>query len=140
MWLCGRAASPAKVLLIAGCMLLCPTHIGGNPLRRLIAALALLLPAFALAQLSPEVKAFVTVDAPIVALTHVRVIDGTGAPPKDDQTIVVANGHIQSVGDAGKAAVPPDAKVLDLHGYTVIPGLVGMHDHMFYPAGSGFYA
>ncbi|MFZ3210800.1 MAG: amidohydrolase family protein [Terriglobales bacterium] len=90
-------------------------------------------------QLSPEVKAFVTVDAPVIALTHMRVIDGTGAPPKDDQTIVIANGRIQSVSDAAKAAVPGDAKVLDLHGYSVIPGLVGMHDHMFYPAGGGWF-
>jgi len=98
------------------------------------------LARFALAQLSPEVKAFVTVDAPTVALTHVKVIDGTGAAARDDQTIVIANGRIQSVDAAGKTAVPADAKVLDLHGYTVIPGLVGMHDHLVYPAGAGFYA
>jgi imidazolonepropionase-like amidohydrolase len=109
-------------------------------LRRLVAALVLLLSTVALAQLSPEVKAFVTVDAPVIALAHVRLIDGTGAPPKDDQTVVIAHGRIQSVGDAARAAVPGDAKVLDLHGYTVIPGLVGMHDHLVYPAGSGFYA
>ena len=90
-------------------------------------------------QLSPEVKAFVTVDAPFIALTHVKVIDGAGAPPRDDQTIVIAKGRIQSVGDAARTAVPGDSKVLDLHGYTVIPGLVGMHDHMFYPAGGGWF-
>ena len=100
----------------------------------------LLLPAINFAQLAPEVKSFVTVDAPIVALIHVRVIDGTGAAPKDDQTIVIAKGRIQSVGDAANASVPSDAKTFDLHGYTVIPGLVGMHDHLVYPAGSGFYA
>src|SRR5436190_2710191 len=36
--------------------------------------------------LAPAVRAFVTVDTPVVALTHARVIDGTGAPPRDDQT------------------------------------------------------
>jgi hypothetical protein len=35
--------------------------------------------------------------------------------------------------------VPGDAQVLDLHGYSVIPGLVGMHDHMFYPMGNGIF-
>ena len=109
-------------------------------MRRLLAALVLLLPTFVVAQLSPEVKAFVTVDASTVALTHVKVIDGTGAAARDDQTIIIANGRIQSVSDAAKAAIPADAKVLDLHGYTVIPGLVGMHDHLVYPAGAGFYA
>jgi imidazolonepropionase-like amidohydrolase len=89
--------------------------------------------------LSPEVKPFVKVDAPVVALEHVRMIDGTGAPAREDQTIVLANGKIQSVGDAASASVPKDAQVLDLHGDTVMPGLVGMHDHMFYPMGGAVF-
>lgn len=88
---------------------------------------------------SPEVKEFVKIDAPVIALEHVRVIDGTGAPARDDQTIILANGKIQSVGDAASAKVPKDAQALDLHGRTVIPGLVGMHDHMFYPMGGAVF-
>jgi imidazolonepropionase-like amidohydrolase len=86
--------------------------------------------------LSPEVRNFVKVDAPVIALTHVRIIDGTGAAAREDQTIVVAAGKIQSVSDASSAKVPGGARALDLHGHTVIPGLVGMHDHMFYPMGN----
>ena len=86
--------------------------------------------------LSPEVRAFVKVDAPVVALKHVRVIDGTGAAAREDQTVVISKGKIESVSDAASATVPKDAQVLDLHGYSVIPGLVGMHDHMFYPMGN----
>src|SRR5256885_10338008 len=89
--------------------------------------------------LSPDVQAFVKVNAPIIALTHVRVIDGTGAAAREDQTIVVSKGKIESVGDASSASVPNDAQVLDLHGYSVIPGLVGMHDHFFYPMGDGIF-
>jgi len=85
--------------------------------------------------LSPTVKAFVKVDAPVIALTHVRVIDGTGAAAREDQTIILSKGKIESVGDAASANVPKDVQVLDLQGDTVIPGLVGMHDHMFYPKG-----
>jgi imidazolonepropionase-like amidohydrolase len=85
--------------------------------------------------LSPEVKQFVKIDAPVVALKHVQVIDGTGAPARADQTIVLASGKIQSVGDAASANVPKDAQVLDLPGDSVMPGLVGMHDHLFYPMG-----
>ena len=88
--------------------------------------------------LSPDVKQFVKVDAPVVVLEHVRVIDGTGAAAKEDQTVILANGKIRSVG-AAEANTPKDAQHLDLHGYTVIPGLVGMHDHMFYPMGNGVY-
>jgi imidazolonepropionase-like amidohydrolase len=89
--------------------------------------------------LSPQVRNFVKVDAPTVALTHVRVIDGTGAPARDDQTIVLNQGKIQSVSDAASASIPKDAQVLDLHGYSVIPGLVGMHDHIVYPMGNGIF-
>ena len=120
-------------------MLGCLAHIGGDPLRKLVLVLLLSTPLFAQTQLSPEIKAFVSVDAPVITLTHVKVIDGTGAAPKDDQTIVVAGGRIQSIGDAANASVPGDAKILDLHGYTVIPGLVGMHDHLFYPGGGGWF-
>jgi imidazolonepropionase-like amidohydrolase len=88
---------------------------------------------------SPAVKPFIKIDAAVVALTHVRVIDGTGAAAREDQTIVFSRGKIESVGDASSANVPKDAQVLDLHGYTVIPGLVGMHDHMFYPVGNGIF-
>ena len=86
--------------------------------------------------LSPQVRPFVRVDAPVVVLAHVRVIDGTGAAAREDQTIVLNNGKIESLSDAATANVPKGAQVLDLHGYSVIPGLVGMHDHMFYPAGN----
>jgi imidazolonepropionase-like amidohydrolase len=90
-------------------------------------------------ELAPAVRAFVSVDAPVVALVHVRVIDGTGAAPRADQTIVLRDGKIDALGDAVKVKIPDGAKVLDLTGYTVIPGLVGMHDHLFYPAGGGLY-
>jgi hypothetical protein len=52
---------------------------------------------------------------------------------------VIAKGKIESISDATSANVPKDAQVLDLHGHSVIPGLVGMHDHMFYPMGNGIF-
>lgn len=87
-------------------------------------------------KLSPEVRLFVKVDAPVLALTHVRVIDGTGAASRENQTIVLSNGKISAVSDAAEAQLPKDAQVLDLQGDSVIPGLVGMHDHLFYPMGN----
>jgi imidazolonepropionase-like amidohydrolase len=82
-----------------------------------------------------ERQQFIRAEAPLIALAHVRVIDGTGAEPRDDQTIVIADGKIQSVGSSTTANVPPAAQILDLKGYTVLPGLVGMHNHMFFPQG-----
>jgi imidazolonepropionase-like amidohydrolase len=102
------------------------------------AALALvffLLPAAAQTpELSRTVKPFVRVDAARVVLTHVRVVDGTGAPAVDDQNLVIEAGKIVAVGKGADVAAGPGTAVLDLHGYTVIPGIVGMHDHLFYIA------
>src|SRR4051812_45232704 len=76
---------------------------------------------------------FMKIDAPAVVLEHVRVIDGTGAPARDDQTLVISGGKIAA------GAPPAGAQRLDLTGRTVYPGLVGMHDHLFYPAGGGVF-
>jgi imidazolonepropionase-like amidohydrolase len=89
------------------------------------------------AKFSPEVSAFVKEDAAVVALTHVRVIDGTGVAARADQTLVIADGKIAVLGDGAATKIPDGAKVLDFSGYTVIPGFVGMHDHMYYPAAGG---
>jgi len=78
------------------------------------------------------VAAFVSVNEPVFVLDHVRVMDGTGAPAREDQTVVVANGEIQFVGPAASAPIPAGAKRMELAGYTVIPGIVGMHDHLYY--------
>lgn len=90
-------------------------------------------------ELSPGVRAFVSVDEPLFAVTNVNVVDGTGAPAMDNQTILVSEGRIEAMGPADRMSLPPEARVIDGEGHTVIPGIVGMHDHIFYPAGSGHY-
>ena len=84
---------------------------------------------------APDRQQFIRTDAPVIALSHVRVIDGTGVAPQDDQTIVISGGKIQSVEPSATAKVPANAQTLDLQGYTVLPGIVGMHNHMFFPMG-----
>jgi imidazolonepropionase-like amidohydrolase len=79
------------------------------------------------------VKPYVKVSARHIILTHVHLIDGTGAAELDDRTIVIEDGKITAVGTAPDP-LPADATVLDLAGHTVIPGLVGMHDHLYYIA------
>jgi imidazolonepropionase-like amidohydrolase len=86
------------------------------------------------AQVPATLKPFVKEDAPVIVLEHVRVIDGTGAAARDDQMVVIDHGKITSVGaQTADQLLPTDAKVLDMTGKTVFPGLVGMHEHLFYP-------
>ena len=81
---------------------------------------------------SAEVRPFLKVEAPVVALVHARVVDGTGSPAREDQTLILRNGRIDAMGAASALVAPREALVLDLAGHTVLPGLVGMHNHLFY--------
>jgi len=85
---------------------------------------------------SAALQPFVKVAAPRIFLMGVRVIDGTGAPPLENRIVIIADGKIQGVldGMTSRIGPGPDDKVLDLQGHTVMPGLVGMHDHLYYIA------
>src|SRR5271168_4371072 len=65
----------------------------------------------------------------VTALTHVRVIDGTGGAPLQDATVLIDGNHIKAVQSAA-TTIPSNAKVLDLHGDTVMPGLINAHGHL----------
>jgi hypothetical protein len=101
--------------------------------RWLVSAL-LFISVAAVAQNAPpnDATPFISVPAPVVVLNHVRVIDGAGSPAKENQTILISGGKIAAIGDFGTLALPGQAQQLDRTGYTVIPGIVGMHDHLYY--------
>ncbi|HEU4435793.1 MAG TPA: hypothetical protein VFR51_20570, partial [Pyrinomonadaceae bacterium] len=100
--------------------------------------LALLLVILLLVSCKQRTTAeFISVKGPIVALTHVRVIDGAGGPAREDQTIIIESGRITAIGPTATLAVPTTATLLDLNGQTAIPGLVGMHNHLFYAIAGG---
>jgi imidazolonepropionase-like amidohydrolase len=77
-------------------------------------------------------RPYVRLPAGSVALAHVLLLDGTLAPPKADQTIVLKDDKIVDVGPSSTVVAPPGATVLDLAGRAVLPGLVGMHNHLYY--------
>lgn len=89
--------------------------------------------------LAASVHAYIAVDTPIVVLTHARVIDGTGAPARGDQTLILRDGRISALGSSGSIAIPAGAQVIDLTGKSVMPGMVMVHEHLFYPTGPGVY-
>ena len=119
-----------------------PSSIGHALVVACLGITSLCMPARVAAQAGSQVAAvrfadLVAVNQPVVALTHVKVIDGTGAPARGDQTVVIRDGRIAAVGPAASVQVPAGAQVMDLSGHTVIPGLVGMHDHSYYTGGNG---
>src|SRR5579862_4773104 len=88
----------------------------------------------ACAQTPDTLKPFITEDATVLVLNNVRLIDGTGAPARDMMRIDIDHGKIVNVQSALlRNAFPPNARVIDMNGKTVFPGLVGMHEHLFYP-------
>jgi imidazolonepropionase-like amidohydrolase len=103
----------------------------------IVASLAAATAADAQTAFSNATRQFIMVDTAVVVLTGVRVVDGTGAPPAENQSIVIRDGRIEAVGPAAQVRAPAGAQVIDLPGHTVIPGMVGMHNHTFYTTAAG---
>jgi imidazolonepropionase-like amidohydrolase len=103
------------------------------------ACVILLYPSLAWGQnrLTPGTEPFIALHERSLALVHVRVIDGTGSAARENQIVVIENGQIRAVGTPESTPVPVGARQLDLSGHTVFPGLVGMHERLFYPSGGG---
>jgi imidazolonepropionase-like amidohydrolase len=68
--------------------------------------------------------------AQVTALTRATVIDGTGAPPQKDVTIVMENGRIRDMGPSARVAVPAGAAVVNAAGKFVVPGIINAHGHV----------
>ena len=84
------------------------------------------------APLTNGVAPYVSVNAPVVALTHARLVDGTGAPMRADQTVILTGSHITAVGPSSSTPIPAGARAIDLTGHTVLPGQVGLHEHTYF--------
>ncbi len=98
-------------------------------------ALSASLPAQS--RLTPGTQPFIALNDPVIALAHVRVIDGTGARARPDQTIVVDHGRIAASRRCRFHSHPQRSADSRSERHTVYPGLVGMHEHLFYPSGGG---
>ena len=81
---------------------------------------------------SPAVQQYISYSQDTIVLTHVNIIDGSGAPAKADQTVLVTNGRFNAIGGYSSVSFPSSAKTIDCSGKTIIPGMVMMHEHMFY--------
>ena len=106
-------------------------------LTRSASALLLVLSGSVAPLAAQNFDEFIAIPRGTVALTNAKVIDGTGAPPMMNQTILIEGDRITAVGPSGSVRVPADANVVDVSGKTVIPGLVGLHNHSYYTGGNG---
>ena len=100
----------------------------------------LLLPGLtSLAQFSSAVKKYISVQADTLALIHAKITDGSGSPSRPDQTLVIMKGIIMAMGNSANTKVPVNAKIIDCTGKTIIPGMIMMHEHLFYAEAAGDY-
>jgi imidazolonepropionase-like amidohydrolase len=109
-------------------MAYCFTAAAALALASAAAAAPVLAPP---APLGADVQPFVHVPAGQIAITHLRIIDGTGAAPLENQTLLLDGAKIAAVQASG-APVPAGYRVIDGTGETALPGLVGMHNHLYY--------
>jgi imidazolonepropionase-like amidohydrolase len=103
-------------------------------LQAVAVAAAALAASSAFAQtpaLSRVLKQYTLPTQPRIVLTHVRVIDGTGAPAVANQNITIENGKITAISAGADVASGAGVTVMDLPGATVMPGIVGMHEHLY---------
>ncbi len=87
-----------------------------------------------IALISAHVKADMrlTSESQSLVLTHVTVIDGTGAPAKPDMTVVIKANRISEIGKTGKVEISNGVRIVDATGKYLIPGLWDMHVHLSY--------
>jgi imidazolonepropionase-like amidohydrolase len=82
--------------------------------------------------LGPQVRKYLSVSTPKVILEHVQIIDGTGIAPSPDQNISIEGGKITAISPGADQSPSDGTTILNLRGYSVMPGIVGMHNHLFY--------
>ncbi len=100
----------------------------------------LLIPALSsYAQFSSAVEKYISVQADTIAFIHVKITDGSGGPSRPDQTLVVVKGIITVIGNSPNTRMPAHAKIIDCTGKTIIPGMIMMHEHLFYAEAAGDY-
>ena len=89
--------------------------------------------------LSQKVQSFVKISDSEFVINNVRLIDGTGSLTQEDISVIVKKGRIVSISKTNDIKHRSITKVIDGRGHTLIPGLVMLHEHMFYPSGEGRY-
>src|SRR5437868_1631550 len=81
---------------------------------------------------SEQVTPFIKIPAGTIVLTGVKIIDGTGSAAKENQSVLIRGDRIAAIGNAKDISIPANATILNCSGKTLIPGLVMLHEHLYY--------
>jgi len=71
----------------------------------------------------------------VIVLRGATLIDGTGRPPRQNATLIIDGDRISAVGDAAKLKIPAGARVVEVRGRTIMPGIINVHGHVGLVAG-----
>jgi len=104
-------------------------------MKRLLLCICLYAPLAGLAQFpTSSINPFIAFDDSVIALTHCTLADVIALKAVPDQTVILHNGTITAIGASSRTPLPNGARVVDCSGKSLLPGLVLMHEHMYYPA------
>lgn len=76
---------------------------------------------------------FISYPRGVYSLDNVRLLDGAGTPAAEGFRVIIEGERIVAVGLMKSLAAPGNASHIDLQGKTLMPGLIMMHEHLFYP-------
>lgn len=84
-------------------------------------------------ELNEKLLKYVKYTSHTIAFLNAKVFDGNGNPAKENQTLIIINGYIGFIGNGSEIKVPNYAEKVDLKGKTIMPGIVGVHNHLHIP-------
>lgn len=83
--------------------------------------------------LADSLMHYVKYQEDLVVFTNASIVDGTGSSMKHNWTIIIENGTFKTIGKDKEITIPENSKIINLQGKTIIPGIVGMHNHLHIP-------
>ncbi|WAC03081.1 amidohydrolase family protein [Lacinutrix neustonica] len=84
-------------------------------------------------ELDKNILKYVKYKSDVLALINATVFDGKGNPANENQTLIIVNGYFQAIVKKSEIDLPKGATIIDLKGKTIIPGIVGVHNHLHIP-------